>query len=184
MNIPAQFLMECFTYSPETGELFWKHRPRSHFATNKGWHYFDVTFAGRRAGAQHSRNGRPIEVSIQLHYSGKQVSLRAHNVIYAVMGIHIPDDLEVDHRDGDPFNNRWSNLRLSTPAQNGANRRKNVNKKSGLPKGVSKCGKRFRAAIRSNGKYIHIGRYTTPEAAHAAYCSKALELFGEFARFN
>lgn len=183
-KVPASFLSECFTYSPESGLLFWKHRPISHFPTKQGWHYFDVMFAGKVAGAQHSRNGRPKAIAISIHYGGKQIQLLAHQVIYAIMGVCIPEGLEVDHQDGNPFNNRWDNLRLATPSQNGANRRRNVEKKSGLPKGVYKKGGRFEAAMRSAGKYIYCGSFPTPEAAHIAYCCKAQELFGEFARFN
>ena len=30
------------------------------------------------------------------------------------------------------------------------------------------------------GEYYYLGRHLTPELAHAAYCEKAKELFGEF----
>lgn len=45
------------------------------------------------------------------------------------------------------------------------------------------CSK-YRAFISINGKNKHLGMFTTPEAAHAAYCAAALERFGEFAKFS
>jgi hypothetical protein len=32
------------------------------------------------------------------------------------------------------------------------------------------------------GQYIQLGRFSTPQAAHAAYVAAARKLFGEFAR--
>jgi hypothetical protein len=40
----------------------------------------------------------------------------------------------------------------------------------------------WRAEITVNGKTYKLGSYPTPEEAHAAYCAKAKELHGEFAR--
>lgn len=50
-------------------------------------------------------------------------------------------------------------------------------------KGVSLEGTRFKAKICKNYKQIHIGTFDTKEEAHAAYCTAARELHGEFARF-
>jgi HNH endonuclease len=87
----------------------------------------------------------------------------------------------VDHRDGDPSNNRWSNLRRATWSQNNANSRVQRNKTCAL-KGVSRNGRRWRASIHKNGQKHHLGYFRTPQAAHAAYVKEARKLFGEFAR--
>jgi hypothetical protein len=57
-----------------------------------------------------------------------------------------------------------------------------------LPKGVSqhnrvKAGP-FYARIKANGKTVHLGYFSTPEEAAAAYDAAAKNLFGEFARPN
>lgn len=45
----SEFLHQCFVLT-ESGELFWKWRPRKHFATNKGQNIFNNEFAGKKAG--------------------------------------------------------------------------------------------------------------------------------------
>jgi HNH endonuclease/AP2 domain len=89
----------------------------------------------------------------------------------------------IDHRDGDPTNNRWSNLRRATASQNGANSRRPRDNSSGY-KGVFLCrgSGRWRARVGKGGRKIHLGTFDTPEAAHAAYVAAARKLFGEFAR--
>jgi hypothetical protein len=93
------------------------------------------------------------------------------------------DGHNVDHIDGDGLNNRRSNLRFATTAQNSANRGKQKNNTSGF-KGVRwhKRDKRWRAVIGINGKTKQIGSFKTPEAAYDAYCAAARELHGVFAR--
>jgi hypothetical protein len=89
----------------------------------------------------------------------------------------------IDHRDTNPTNNRWKNLRLSTRSNNSANRRRNRNNKSGF-KGVYLDGEtgKWIARIGKDRKSYFLGRHATPEAAHEAYVAAARRLFGEFAR--
>jgi hypothetical protein len=88
-----------------------------------------------------------------------------------------------EHENLDKADNRWSNLREATQSQNGANT--HGRKKHLLPKGVSFDQKRnnFAAYIMVNRRSIGLGRFATPEAAHARYCEAAAEHFGEFAHF-
>lgn len=102
-------------------------------------------------------------------------------------GLTHHDKLIVDHIDGDKLNNRRSNLRVCTNAENMRNRCQQINNTSGY-KGVTfdvDCPLRpWRAIIYVNGKKIRIGWYATPQEAHQAYCKAALELHGEFANFG
>ena len=41
--------------------------------------------------------------------------------------------------------------------------------------------KRHYAFIKSKGQVIALGRYASPEEAHAAYCGAAKALFGDYA---
>lgn len=77
---------------------------------------------------------------------------------------------EIDHIDGDPSNNRISNLRDVDRQTNCQNIRiaHKTNKSTGML-GVEPIGNRFRATVWVNGKNIRFGRYDTPELAHAAY---------------
>jgi hypothetical protein len=88
----------------------------------------------------------------------------------------------IDRRDGDGTNNRWSNLRRATQSQNTANSRRPRHNTSGY-KGVSlRRSGRWRAIICNKGRWIYLGTFATPEAAHAVYLAAARKLFGEFAR--
>ena len=90
---------------------------------------------------------------------------------------------EIDHRDRNRSNNRWSNLREATRQQNAANGPVMPHNKIGL-KGVSLCKAtgRYRADITVSKRRFNLGRHDTPEAAHEAYRRAATEAFGEFAR--
>jgi hypothetical protein len=89
--------------------------------------------------------------------------------------------LELDHIDGDKSNNRASNLRMATRAQNLANRGKQANNKSGY-KGVSysRQNKAWKATFIYDKKVFQLGFYTSPEQAADAYNNKALEVLGTF----
>jgi len=91
----------------------------------------------------------------------------------------------VDHANGNTMDNRKSNLRRCSYAQNVQNRRITKGCRSGY-KGVSyfKRDNLYRARIRYNKKEIILGYRKTPEEAHELYKAKALELFGEYANFD
>lgn len=91
----------------------------------------------------------------------------------------------VDHKDGDPLNNRRENLRIATSAENSYNKSPS---KSGTSKylGVSWDNERGKW-ISQIGQYrvnYFIGRFDTEEKAARAYDKKARELFGDFANLN
>lgn len=90
-----------------------------------------------------------------------------------------PQDLEIDHIDGNTLNNQRSNLRFATSQQNKFNRATSLDSK-----GVIRHGSGWRAVITHNYKRMYLGTYCTKQAALAAYKTKADELFGEFAAHN
>lgn len=108
--------------------------------------------------------------------SGKRQTLYLHKLLCE----HGADEI-VDHRNNDSLDNRRFNLRACTRFQNMANAKAKANTRCGL-KGVTKQGNRFRAQITIDGQYVHIGWFTSAEAAHQAYCAAALQRRGEFAR--
>ena len=92
----------------------------------------------------------------------------------------------IDHINGDPDDNRISNLRECTTSQNAANSKSN---KLGLKgayfyRGKKSGKKRWRAKILVNGKRHELGAFTTEQEAHSAYRKAAIAFFGEFARFE
>jgi hypothetical protein len=88
-----------------------------------------------------------------------------------------------DHKDMNPLNNTRDNLRLATPSQNAMNTRLHPNNTSGF-RGVSwnKQVQAWVATIYHEGLQMQLGKFDTPEAAYEAYCKKAKELYGDFAR--
>ena len=108
----------------------------------------------------------------------KQRTVLMHRVL---MGD--PDDLEVDHRDGNGLHNMRDNLRTATRPQNQHNQRLAKHNTSGL-KGVNlhkKTGK-WQAYIKMHGKSYHLGLFVTQEAAHDAYVAASNRLHGTFGR--
>lgn len=92
-------------------------------------------------------------------------------------------DLVVDHRDGNGLDNRKSNIRICTIAENVANKRKSrgVSRFKGVSMG---CSRKWRSRIRVDRKIINLGSFSTEQEAAQAYDKAALSHFGSFARTN
>lgn len=112
--------------------------------------------------------------------SGKQVNILLHRFI-----LDAPKGVKVDHKDLDGLNCTRENIRLATTSQNQHNRDKQANNTSGY-KGVSvvKTTGRFRAHIRVNDTFKHLGTFPTAKEAAGCYNAAAIEHHGEFARLN
>ena len=112
---------------------------------------------------------------------GKQL-LRMHRVIwFAYTGLWPPE--LIDHINGVPGDNRVSNLRLATYAQNNRNARLRKDNKTGF-KGVNirSCGKYQASCTDSRGVLKHLGLFATAAEAHSAYIECSRREHGEFAR--
>lgn len=92
-----------------------------------------------------------------------------------------PKDKQIDHKNGDPLDNRRSNLRLCTPAQNQIN----SPPKSGRRfKGIRPNGEKWEARIKVSQKDIYLGMFIKEIDAARAYNEAAKKYFKEFAWLN
>jgi hypothetical protein len=94
--------------------------------------------------------------------------------------------LVVDHINNDPLDNRRSNLRLATHAQNARNRKIDKSKTSSRYVGVyfEKATGRWTSKIRIKGKRLWLGRFDKEIDAAKAYDAAAKKYHGEFAKLN
>ncbi len=117
--------------------------------------------------------------NLKWHYKdGYAVSLVSLN--RSVLGT--PNGMEADHKNRNTLDNRRHNLRNATKAQNMQNKATPRSNTSGF-KGVSAALRgKWKAKISVNSRQIHLGYFSTPELAHAAYAAAAKEHHGEFAR--
>lgn len=119
---------------------------------------------------------------------GRKTSLALHRFI-----LDAPEGLFVDHRNGDPLDNRRENLRICTVRENSTNIVSSKNRKAGGFKGVSwnrNAGK-WEAyigagAVGPNGRRrrMYLGLFADPADAARAYDAAAALHFGEFAALN
>jgi HNH endonuclease len=160
--IGAEELRSKISYNPLTGEFRWikvLHKRKK----------------GEIAGCKNIHTGYWY-----IHICGS--NWLAHRLAWLYMTGEQPPKY-IDHKNGQPDDNRWENLRAATQSQNIASGRF-LNKKSGLPRGVFFRKDRptpYRAQIRCGDKEIYIGAFNTVEEAASAYTAKSRELFGEFA---
>jgi hypothetical protein len=109
-----------------------------------------------------------------------QTNINMHRLI-----MDAPKNLVVDHIDHNGLNNRKSNLRICTNAQNACNMRpyRGVSSKY---KGVSwsKKKKKWEAGIKRDQKRYRLGFFETEIEAAKAYDKKASQLHGQFACLN
>lgn len=162
--LTAEMARSLLRYDRKTGWLIW----RVDIERGKGAMF---RCKGRRAGSLEIQKGtghRRRTIRIQ----GRNYT--EHNVIW-LMETGAWPEIELDHENTDGADNRWTNLRESTRAQNCQNRRCRSDSTTGL-KGVSvtKRGK-FQARIVAT-----LGTFDTPEQAHAAYAAAAKALHGAF----
>lgn len=168
-------LRELLRYEPDTGKLFWRQRPREMFNSDRSAATWNKRFAGQQAFATKHRRGYLCGV---VSYE----KVLAHRAAWALHHGEWPAE-QIDHVNGIKTDNRIANLRAATHAENLHNMRAHTGNPSKL-KGVTfdKARGRWMARIMTDRKELNLGRFDTPEEAHAAYCAAAQKHHGEFAK--
>lgn len=97
-------------------------------------------------------------------------SYLAHRLAWLFVHGQWPD-AEIDHKNGDRTDNRLCNLRCVTRQHNLMNQRRPRSNNTTGYLGVCVDRERgaFQARVQVSGRAHHLGRFDTPEAAHAAY---------------
>jgi len=157
-------LQSMFDYDPATGLLTWKAKKRGRQIGEAG--------GIRRIGKQTYRY-------VKIDYR----SYGAHRLVWKIVTGEDPVGW-IDHQDNNGLNNRWSNLRSASSAQNNHNRRLSTRNTSGV-KGVSwdALHKSWRVVVMVNYKNHFLGYFPNVEdATRVAYVERE-RLHGEFARY-
>lgn len=144
-------------YHPRTGEFWWKKGKQS----------------GKRAGYSKSEGYRCIKLFGVCVYEHRLA-------FYLERGFWPPD--KVDHKNGNPSDNRFKNLRLATHSENMMNTRLWRTNTSGV-KGVSWCERlnRWRVRLTVNRRERHFGYYENFEDAKTASKEAHKKAHGRFA---
>jgi hypothetical protein len=165
--ITPETLRQIVSYDPMTGKLCWlvvkpeMFKPGKRHSAETRCAIWNSKYSGRPA-LQHRDKNRPYaygDIFGRKYY--------AHRVAFAIMAGKWPKI--IDHIDGDKSNNRWSNLREVTQAQNMQNtwlRADNTSGHVGVSFDVSRG--LWSSEIYVNGKKQFLGRYVDKNEAIAA----------------
>jgi hypothetical protein len=168
-----------FNYEPVSGNLIIRERPPEDFKRLCDWAPRNKRLAGKISGAKDFRaDGRPK--SIRSWVDGKKYA--NHMIIWEMLNGPIPEGMLVDHINGNPFDNRLSNLRLATPSQNNMNAGMQKNKKVKLV-GVRRTREGWTTSIMANGIRYPLGSHRTKGEAAVVYAKASLRYHGAFSPF-
>ena len=142
--------LELFRYDYETGVLYWRWRVNNRVPKTL------------EAGSQNKSNGY---LYVKVH--GRRYLV--HRVVMLMCYGFCGEGLDVDHINHVRNDNRLCNLRFVTRSENSKNQSLSSKNTSGVT-GVdfSKAHKKYRARIRVNREFIHLGYFDTLEEASAA----------------
>lgn len=132
------------------------------FLSQFKWHCTSAGYAARRSKRE----------------NGESRILLMHRVI-----LNTFENTSVDHIDGNPLNNRKSNIRIVEHWQNMLNKKVRKDSSTGI-KGVQKYGNRWRVIISVRNIRHRIGSFLTIDEAINAYNNAAIRLHGEYARLS
>lgn len=166
--LPTQkYLKECFTYDPETGLLYWKHRPVEHFKTVTAWKIWNSKYPDTLALNTLRHGYLTGEISNEPVF--------AHRVIYKMWYGEEPEFIL--HKHGNTQDNRIENFSTGSHELNMKDKITYKNNTSGV-KGVSfhKPSGKWRAYISKDRKVKALGLYTDIEDAIAARKAAEVEL--------
>lgn len=125
---------------------------------------------GKKAGSLHKTGYVRIKITSKHSYL-------AHRLAWLYVTGNMPLNC-IDHINGIKDDNRFSNLRDVTNAQNCQNRHNQSKVKKLTSSGVSynETTKKYYSVLTKNYKKTYLGSYPTPELAHEAYVQAKRQL--------
>lgn len=160
IGVTQEELKNIFHY--EDGKLFWK-RVKSKARQVR---------AGDRAGTLDYNGYRRVKICNKAY--------KEHRLIFMYHHGYLPEF--IDHINGKKDDNRIENLRPATRSQNAFNSKVFKNNQSGIT-GVSETlSGKWRARIRVEGKYKHLGVFDTVEEAVACRRNAEITVFQGFSK--
>ena len=159
---PLSLLHKLLEYNPDTGVFTWM--------VERGGRTARV---GSPAGSTDKRGYKSIRINRRIYY--------AHRLAWLYVTGENPS-LQIDHINGNRSNNRMSNLREATSAENNYNVSIPERNTSGI-KGVSwdKKSQKWRAQISVEGSHLYLGLFRSIEDAAEVVREARCRLHGEFA---
>lgn len=99
--------------------------------------------------------------------------------------LNVQKNEKIDHKNDNGLDNRRTNIRICSRANNMRNRKRHKNNVCGY-KGVSwhKTNKKWQVSIQFNEKSMNLGYFDSKIKAAKVYDQAARKYFGEFARTN
>ena len=161
-------LQAALSYDPCTGVITWKYRDWVRKTDN-------TRLAGKPAGTVCSGGYFQIHTKVD----GVFHIMRCHRVAWLLMTGDWPES-EIDHKDRDPKNNQWKNLRLATRSQNESNKPGSGRDEEKGCYFVKKTNK-WRVYIKVNRRQIYIGTFDSREKARDAFRFSSEKHHGLFA---
>ncbi len=168
MALTHEELRRRLSYEPETGIFRWISGPANRVGI----------VAGSVRSGEPDKEGRRRRI---INIAG--VLYRANRLAWFYMTGEWPA-ADVDHKDGDCQNDRWSNLRQATRTQNNVNTSKRPVGASGA-RGVlydPRYRLPWKACASINNKTTVLGRFATRDEAIQARAAFNQRHYGEFAR--
>lgn len=169
--------MQSFKQLPSRDEIlaFVSYDPETGFFTRNASKYCPWT-VGEQAGSIVTKGYRRIFINKEYYME--------HRLAWIIINEIIPENMTIDHINGDKSDNRICNLRLATDCQNSYYRPRKSSNTSGMKGVYQRENGKYRATITVNKQRTNLGTFETKEQAYAAYCEAAHRLHGEFARLS
>ena len=159
-RLTRKYLKECLHYDPESGVFTWLVRPASHFKSVRSCNSFNARHSGVIISSVNTSGYMTVRINNNLY--------RLHRLAWLYMKGVFPK-VAIDHIKHFRADNRFKSLRSVSNSENGKNKSKHKNNKSGFT-GVywSKQKQKWFSSIRVEYKQIHLGFFDDKQEAISA----------------